>query len=96
MSVITLKNDLCFSTVTALVKEISDLLHHGGEPCIVDLSQVHRTDSAGLAFLLEFMRQAQSRGQPISFQHIPKQLMHLAEFSRVDALLPIQTEPMHG
>jgi len=96
MSVIALHDDLTFATVAELSTHIHEMLETGGDHCVVDLAQVHRADSAGLAFLLELMRHADSHGQSIRFQNIPKQFVRLATFCGVDNLLPINGEHING
>lgn len=96
MNVITLKDDLTFSTVSQLIAGMPNLLRNSGESCVIDLAQVQRTDSAGLAFLLELLRYAKSQGKTLQFHHLPNQLASLATFTRVDSLLPIALESLNG
>ncbi|SFF47306.1 STAS domain-containing protein [Fontimonas thermophila] len=51
----------------------------------IDLSGVTRTDSAGLALLLEISRRSHHR--PVRFVRAPEQLRALAQFFGIAALL---------
>jgi phospholipid transport system transporter-binding protein len=57
------------------------------EPQIsVDLAGVAEADSAGLALLIEWLRTARQRGQPIQFLNVPAQINALARISEVEDL----------
>ena len=53
----------------------------------IDLKQVSRSDSAGVALLIEWMRQAKKNNKAIRFNNIPEQMHEIAEGSGVDELL---------
>jgi len=82
-----LSGDLSMSTVPALLTQnrfpaISDTLN-------VDLQGVERTDSAGLALLVEWQREANQQQRNIRFQNIPSQMLAIARLSGVDELLSL-------
>jgi phospholipid transport system transporter-binding protein len=54
----------------------------------VDLGEVSEMDSALLALLLAWLRDAQARTQPISFANLPASLRTIARLYGVDRLLP--------
>ncbi|OUR88641.1 anti-sigma-factor [Cycloclasticus sp. 44_32_T64] len=56
---------------------------------VFDLSGVEKTDSAGLALMVEWMVMAQESGQTISFREVPKQMLDIARVSGLDGVLPI-------
>lgn len=58
---------------------------------ILDLADVKKIDTAGLAWLLCVIEQAKKTESSINFQNIPQDLLKLAKLSAVDLLLPIQT-----
>jgi phospholipid transport system transporter-binding protein len=74
---------------------VSDLLRTsksffvGKAPLVFDLGGVEKTDSAGLALLVEWMVMAKKSGQEISFQRIPKQMLDIAKVSGLDEILPL-------
>ena len=55
----------------------------------VDLSEVCQVDTAGLAFLLLLIEEANKTSRPLSFQHLPEDLIKLAELSAVDSFLSV-------
>ncbi len=58
----------------------------------IDLSHVERSDSAGLALLVEFLRQARQAGKTIRFFNIPAQMLAIARVSALDEVLPLQRD----
>lgn len=55
---------------------------------VIDLANVAKVDTAGLAWLLTQVEIAQANTCQISFEHLPSSLIKLAQLSSVDALLP--------
>jgi phospholipid transport system transporter-binding protein len=58
----------------------------------IDLSRVERSDSAGLALLVECLRQAHESGKTIRFFNIPAQMLAIARVSSLDQVLPLQRD----
>jgi len=58
----------------------------------IDLSQVERSDSAGLALLVECLRQANQSGKKLRFFNIPAQMLAIARVSSLDQVLPLQRD----
>lgn len=54
----------------------------------VDLGEVSEMDSALLALLLAWLREAKARTQPIAFANLPESLLTIARLYGVDRLLP--------
>lgn len=54
----------------------------------IDLGAVERVDSAGLALLVEWTRQARENGQGIRFTNLPEQMLAIARVSGLDTILP--------
>lgn len=63
----------------------------GARELDIDLSAVERADSAGLALLVEWTRQARQNGQRIRFLNLPEQLLAIARVSGLDTMLPFST-----
>jgi len=74
---------LRFATVAALV----DALPRGARTLRVDLAAVETVDSAGLALLVEWQRQARLAGTSLELVDAPRQLCRLAELGGVATLL---------
>jgi phospholipid transport system transporter-binding protein len=83
-----LRGELSFSTVTSLMQQSAQLLWQADQ-LTLDLDGVTRTDSAGLALLIEWLRIARHKGKTIQFRNIPRQLMAVAEVVGLDRLLPV-------
>lgn len=79
---------LRFGLVTDLLKS-SQQFFVGQDDLVFNLGRVEKTDSAGLALLVEWMVMAEESGQTISFQEIPKQMLDIARVSGIDEILPI-------
>jgi phospholipid transport system transporter-binding protein len=55
---------------------------------VVDLSQVKKVDTAGLAWLLYIVEQANLNTCQLTFINIPQELLKLATLSGVDSFIP--------
>lgn len=83
-----LEGELSFATVTRLNGDALKLL--GETDAIrIDLQGIARSDSAGLALLVEWMRTAHRLGKPIQFLNIPQQMLAIARVSSLDQVLPL-------
>lgn len=78
-----LRGDLTFAHVPGLVSRSSAWLSDGRENITIDMASVTRVDSAGLALMLEWMKQARQAGMQMHFDNIPS---HLSDLIRVSGL----------
>jgi phospholipid transport system transporter-binding protein len=86
-----LSGDVGFADAARLLAEGDAAF--GAEPAVeVDLAQVARFDSAGLALLLEWVLSAREAGRSVRYRNIPPPVLSLAGISDVTALL----EPSGG
>ena len=83
--------DLDFDSVPGLWKQCSAHFSERDE-LDIDLSQVERSDSAGLAMLVECLRRAQQSGKTLRFFNIPAQMLAIARVSSLDQVLPLQRD----
>ncbi len=81
-----LMGELNFDSVPVLAERGGELFRDSGEVW-VSLEGVARADSAGLALLVDWLREARRRERRISFTGVPSQLLALARVSGVDELL---------
>jgi len=81
--------ELTFSTVNEILAKAEDLFKSIAA-WDIDLAEVGRSDSAGLALLVHWMRQANMSNKKIVFHNIPQQMLAIAAASGLDELLPIQ------
>lgn len=56
----------------------------------VDLGQVSKADTAGLAWMFYLLEQASQNACQLSFCNVPEKLTNLITLSGVDGLLPIK------
>lgn len=62
-----------------------------GGTLTIDLNAVEHTDSAGLALLLEWVRQAGQADTQVVLAHVPPQLRSMIDVSGLDQFLTINT-----
>ena len=78
---------LTFATTPDLYLQTGEMFNTPLPRLTFDLTGVTRVDSAGLALLLEWLREAQRRGKEIHFQNIPAQLAAIAKVSGLNGIL---------
>ncbi|MGB5539217.1 MAG: STAS domain-containing protein [Gammaproteobacteria bacterium] len=83
-----LEGELDYYTVPGVLA--SSARRMTGEGSIrVDLKGVTRADSAGLALLLAWLRDAERAGRSISFVNVPAQLQSIARVCGLEEILPL-------
>lgn len=83
----TVTGALTFETVPDLYRSSAGWFEGAGE-LILDLAQVERADSAGLALLIEWLRRAQAANRTLRFANTPAQVQTLIRINGLqDALL---------
>ena len=78
--------EMTFDTAEQILRG-SEAWFRDGTSLQVDLSQVTRADSAGLAVLLEWRALARSRGADVHYSGIPESLSAIAKTTEVEALI---------
>jgi phospholipid transport system transporter-binding protein len=73
--------------VAALLEEGRRHIAEGAQT--VDLAEVSEMDSALLALLLAWLREARASGRSLSFINLPASLKTIARLYGVDALIPV-------
>lgn len=81
--------ELSFATVGRLHAEDFPELAAGGR-VTVHLEPVTRTDSAGLALLLEWARRARAAGGEVAFSGLPAQLVELIRVCGLHGVLTVK------
>ncbi len=84
----SLHGDMSFATVGELLDRSEDLFDDYTE-LEIDLLNVTRTDSAGLALLLEWINWANHSVREIRFENIPEKIRCIARATEVEDLLHI-------
>jgi len=77
---------LGFETVTKVL-EVSKTMFSEYSIIEVDFSNVERSDSAGLALLIEWVNWAKHYVREISYKNIPEEIRSIAEISEVEWML---------
>ena len=81
--------ELDAKTVPQLLIDSASLFQQAGVQISVDLAEVSRADSSGLALLIDWMRTARQNQQQLTFQRLPAQLLEMARVSGIEELLPL-------
>ena len=83
-----LQGELDFESVAGVLRHAGAMM--AGEPRLeVDLRDVSRADSAGLALLVEWLRESQHAGNKIVFINVPDQLLSIARVCGLDEILSL-------
>ena len=83
----TLSGPVTLANVATVLEEGRRHLDEGVRT--VDLGDVTEMDSALLALILAWLRDAQSRNRDIEFSNLPESLQTIARLYGVDSLLPV-------
>jgi phospholipid transport system transporter-binding protein len=83
----TLSGPVTLADVAGLLEEGKGHLAEGVST--VDLSEVTDMDSALLALLLAWLRDAKTRQRDLTFANLPEALRTIARLYGVDSLLPV-------
>lgn len=84
--------EICFDTVNLLLDDGRDAIRAlPGGKAVLDLSAVTKSDSAGLALVVDWVRTAQQRGAQLQVVGVSSQLLDIARVSGlVDFLAGVQ------
>jgi len=83
-----LQGDLDFASVPAVLRHAGvNMLGQGA--ITVDLKGVVRSDSAGLALLVEWLRESEMAGNTINFVNVPAQLLSIARVCGLQDILSL-------
>ena len=82
-----LQGALTLATVAALRAQGRAAFGEGSGAILVDLHQVERADSGGLALLVDWLAWAQAARRELKFTALPAALLALARVSDVENLL---------
>lgn len=79
----TVEGNLTFASIDKQTTQSFRSLK-GIETIYIDLSKVGKTDSAGLALMIEWIKQSRTIRAQLRFKNIPDQLLALAKLSGFD------------
>jgi phospholipid transport system transporter-binding protein len=80
--------EMTFETSPDLL-EASEKLFAPHSLICVDLSDVEKADSAGLALMIEWITWANRTVREIRFDHIPDMIMNIARISEIEEMLKV-------
>ncbi len=82
---------LTFDTVPRVFEQSTAWLERPGGPISIDLREVSRADSAGLALLVEWLRLAKTKGRSLKFVNAPEQVKSLIRVNGLDRALGVES-----
>ena len=85
---VSVEGELTFGTAAAMLRDSKGLFRGHAPSLEIDLSGVHRADSAGLALLVHWLREAHRNGRDIVFHNLPRQMLAIARVSDLEDILP--------
>ncbi|MDR6177442.1 phospholipid transport system transporter-binding protein [Pseudomonas sp. SORGH_AS 211] len=83
------------ASVPVLREQGRTLIAQGSGPLVLDCAGVEHSNSAGLALLLAWLRDAQAAGCSLAIARLPSELRQIAEVSDALELLPL-ADDAHG
>jgi len=86
---VQISGELTFDSTPGLYQELETRFQCTGEAIDVDLAGVDRSDSSGLALLLEWQAMANRQNRKLRFSNSPANLLMLAKLCEADSLLDI-------
>jgi len=86
-----LSGDLTFDSTPSIYGELESRFESTGEIITVDLGEVGRLDSSGLALLLEWQAMANRQQRKLRIQNAPGILIRLAKLCEADKLLDLSS-----
>lgn len=87
--VIQVSGEMNAVSVPVLLNAAVDLFRQSGPQITIDLAEVSRADSSGLALMIDWMRTARQQQQQLSFRRLPEQLREMARVSGIEDILPL-------
>ncbi|HSG10417.1 MAG TPA: STAS domain-containing protein [Gammaproteobacteria bacterium] len=81
-----LSGELDFGTVPALLQH-RGVQMEAGKNLTIDLAEVTRVDSAGLALMIEWLRESERKNLDMTFTNVPEQLLSIARVCGLDEIL---------
>ncbi len=87
-NVLFVQGDLDVYSVGETIRQGSKLIKSNESFNVIDLGQVQRFDSAGLAFVVELMKVAKQEKKKLDFINIPTRIRAVADVYGLSKILP--------
>ena len=84
------EGELNMVTVPTLLQAMASQFPPSGSEAHIDLAGVTRSDSAGLALLIEWVAMAQKQNLTICFRNLPEQMWEIAKVSDLTEVIPLE------
>ena len=84
-----ISGELNFETVSQALEQSDTMFDHEAELIHIDLGGITRTNSAGIALLIEWLRAAKHKQKKVLFHHIPEKMLAIAKVSDLADILPL-------
>jgi phospholipid transport system transporter-binding protein len=85
---VVIEGELSYGTASAVLEK-ANALFAKLDALEIDLAAVSRSDSAGVAVLVDWMRYAKQTNKNVVFHNIPAQILAIASASGLDDVLPV-------
>ena len=85
----TIDGELTLITAGNALALLTDWVMSSQSILTLDLAEVTRSDSAGVAILIHCLRLAKQQNKQMTFYHVPEQMMAIGSASGVNEILPI-------
>tara|TARA_B100002052_G_C15794343_1_gene557875 strand:+ start:736 stop:1053 length:318 start_codon:yes stop_codon:yes gene_type:complete len=85
---VAVEGELDVDNVPARLKHSADWFEKNGAT-VIDLAEVTRADSAGVALLLEWIRDAEQAGSTLRFVNAPEQMRAIINFCGLDEVIAL-------
>jgi len=89
METVALSGELDAAHVRQRLHQSTDWFAGDSDDIDIDLSAITRTDSAGLALLLDWLRRARAAQIELTFRDAPPQMRALIDFCALHDILPL-------
>lgn len=87
-NVLSVQGDLDVYSVAEAIQQGCKLIRSNKSFEVIDLGQVQKIDSAGLAFVIELMKAAKKHKKTLQFRNIPARMHAVANVYGLSGILP--------
>ena len=84
-----ISGELTMKNVPQVAQDTAPVIASMSGEVSIDLSQITRADSAGLALLIDWLRIARRENVSLHFERLPEQLLQIVQVCDLHSVLPI-------
>ena len=89
---VALSGELNMQTVPEVASRMAELVSQAHKKLLLDFSAISRSDSAGVALLVDVLQQARKANLEVAFCNLPAQMRAIADISGLLDILPIHSQ----